>query len=228
MICARTVTASEFPKIQEQGPPSNPVPITENWLYRTRMQPSQKNPTNGVFDSSDDGPDWFKIKENQLVKDHDIQKSQGFDGTLTILSRISGWITVSPKSRNRSKRLGRYGPFDKSKKGNNYQNVSDLAPAWMQTEFQRKESTDFKNFIAPCNLRKEQKRVFLVENQKPVKSVFSYGDFRHNVNTSEEILRHSQGLSYEPKRFIEWKEDLNRQKYDKPVTQKIGSPLPHY
>ena len=176
-----------------------------------------------AFEYSEDGPDWFKIKDKKLVKDHKIEQSQGFDGTITVVSRISGWITVSPKSQNRQKRLGRYGPFDKLRKGNNFQNVSDLAPAWMQTDAQRNENTDYQNVIPPANIRKESKRVFLVEKEQPKKSVFSLGDFRHNVSTAEEAKIYSSNLVDYPSRLFEWKEDISKQKFDKPVSSKIGA-----
>ena len=67
----------------------------------------------------------------------DLTKAPGFDGTLTLLSRINGWITVTPKDKNRSKRLGRYGPFDRSKKDKDLSSVSDLAPHWMHTQAEK-------------------------------------------------------------------------------------------
>lgn len=199
------------------------IPLAENWLYRTKVEPIKKDPKKDAFGYSEDGPEWFKIKDSKLVQDHKIENSQGYDGTLTVLSRISGWITVDPHSRNRQKRLGRYGPFDKSKKGNNYQNVSDLAPAWMQNEAQRNDNTNFKNCIAPFNVRKEQKRVFLIEKETPAKSVFSLGDFRHNVMTAEEARKYATGVSETQHRLIEWKEEITKQRFDKPITGKIGS-----
>lgn len=187
------------------------------------MKPVDRDLDKEALDPSENCPEWFKVKKNPMVKNHDIAKSQGFDGTVTVLSRITGWITVSPKSRNRQKRLGRYGPFDKKKKDINYQNVSDLAPAWMHTEFPRKDDNDHINTIPhPC-LRKELKRVLVMEKDQPQRSVFSIGDFRHNVVTSEEAVKYAQNVSNKPCRLIEWKEDVSKQKFDKPVTGKIGS-----
>lgn len=122
----------------------------------------------------------------------------------------------------RQNRLGRYGPFDKSKKGNNYQDVSDLAPAWMHIDGVRSKSTTFSNTKPPPNLRNEQKRIFLVENEQPKRSVFSFGDFRHNVHSSQEVVNYSKDLMEKPYRLIEWNEDVPKQRYDKPVTMKIG------
>ena len=191
----------------------------------TKAQPAAKNAKSTKVDCSVDGPDWFKIQEGKLVKEHDITKSQGFDGTVTVLSRISGWITVSPRSRNRQKRLGRYGPFDKSKKGQDFQNVSDLAPAWMQSDKERGENKVFVNALPPTCIRedKDKKRMFLIDRVQPERSVFSYGDFRHNVTTKEEAQNYSSGLAENTKRPFEWKEEVHKQRYDKPVTGKIGS-----
>lgn len=196
--------------------------IEENWLYMTHSKVNKNSSQARASETSQGCPDWFKIKENPQVKNHDIGKSIGFDGTVTVLSRISGWMTVSPKSRNRQKRLGRYGPFDKSKKGVNFQNVSDLAPAWMQCEHQRSSPKDFNNTLShPCQ-RNELKRVILTEKNQPVKSVFSLGDFRHNVMTSEEAKKNLTGLAEIPNRLIQWPEDSKKQRFDKPVTGKIG------
>ena len=93
----------------------------------------------------------------------------------------------------------------------------------MQTDEQRNENTAFKNVLGPVNLRQEKKRVFLIEKEQPKKSLFSFGDFRHNVATAEEANHYSSGLLEVPSRLIEWKEDVANQRYDKPVTSKIGS-----
>ena len=222
-VCAKTIPNREFGAKSQDIINTTSMPVSENWLYCTHAAPIAKNKAGVASDYSEDGPEWFKVKESKMVKDQDITKSKGFDGTVTILSRISGWITVSPKSRNRQHRLGRYGPFNKSKKGNNFQNVSDLAPAWMQTEADRKTEKKFQNVLVPSFVREEAKRMILADKEQPEKCVFSFGDFRHNVTTKEEAERYTRGISENNKRFFEWKEDIPRQRYDKPVTPKIGS-----
>jgi hypothetical protein len=222
VLCAKTVTSNAFENVKETKSTGS-IPISENWLYRTRMQPVVKSPSKGVFDYSEEGPDWFKIQESKLVKDHKIENSKGYDGTITVLSRISGWITVTPESQNRQNRLARHGPIDKAKKGNNYQNVSDLAPAWMQTDVPRNKSSALKKVVPDVSLRKEHKRIFLFEKDQPEKSIYSYGDFRHNVNTAEEAQKYSANVAKVPVRFLEWKEDIVKQRFDKPVSSKIGS-----
>jgi hypothetical protein len=198
------------------------LPVEENWLYRTRAKPVVRPPNKEAGDVSEDCPQWFNVKDTPIVKNHDISKSQGFDGTVTVLSRITGWITVSPRSRNRQKRLGRYGPFDKEKKGANFQNVSDLAPAWMQGEGKRQQEKEYVDLIAhPC-VRGEKKRMISVEKKQPVRSVFSFGDFRHNVLTKEEAEKNAKGLVEEVRRPFEWKEEAEGRRGQKAVTGKIG------
>lgn len=87
-----------------------------------------KDPTRTLYDASSEAPEWFQVASQDCVKHPDFSKAAGFDGTITELSRISGWITVDPVSRNRAQRLGKHGPFGKSKKGHDLRNVSDLAP----------------------------------------------------------------------------------------------------
>lgn len=108
------------------APPTLSLP--ENWLYSTKPKPLQKDPLHSIYDASRDTPDWFQLHRSKLVKAADITKAPGFDGTISLLSRISGWVTVTPRAKNRAKRLGKYGPLDKSKKDRTLREVSDLAP----------------------------------------------------------------------------------------------------
>lgn len=63
----------------------------------------------------------------------------------------------------------------------------------------------------------------MVDPEEPEKSMFSYGDFRHNVTTAEETRLYSEGVPVRPKNILEWKEETSKQKYDKPVAGKVGS-----
>ena len=120
------------------------VPVSTSWYYVSKNQGAGQKPGQ-AHGTSPDCPDWFKVGEKVSGVKADFSKAPGFDGTITLLSRINGWITVCPEDRSRSKRLGKSGPFDKSKKGNDLRNVSDLAPAWMQVAAQR--PTDGTRFI---------------------------------------------------------------------------------
>ena len=65
--------------------------------------------------------------------------------------------------------------------------------------------------------------MILVDGNFPEKSIFSIGDFRHDIRTADEVSVYNQTATNQPKQFLNWKEDVNRQNYDKPVTEKIGS-----
>lgn len=93
----------------------------------------------------------------------------------------------------------------------------------MQTQFSRNEETEFKNQLAPVNVRQENKRVFLIDKAEGLKSAFSVGDFKHNVITADEAKGSIMGLSEVQRRMFEWKEDIGKQNYDKPVAGKIGA-----
>ena len=62
-----------------------------------------------------------------------------------------------------------------------------------------------------------------IEKEQEKKSVFSFGDFRHNVMTKEEVKEFEKGLKLEASNLIKWNEDLIKQRYDKKLSGKIGS-----
>jgi hypothetical protein len=168
------------------------------------------------------------VTEKEYIKNADHATAPGHDGTITLLSRINKWITVTPKSKNRGARLGRNGPFDKSKKGHDLRHVSDLAPAWMQNEHPPAPAMEYKKEPAYISMRsvistQDHKRTFMMEPTTVSKSVFSIGDYRHNVMTVEESAKYSQPVSNQPKNIWEWKENPQAQRYSKEVTGKIGS-----
>jgi len=74
------------------------------------------------------------------------------------------------------------------------------------------------------NLRAEQKRTYLFDKEQPKKSIWSIGDVRHNVHTSEDAqLFNNQAQSNNVVRMMEWKENSSKQGFDKKITGKIGS-----
>lgn len=203
--------------------------VPKAWLYATKSEAAfaRKHSTShvDVFNPSPESPSWFQVHEQPYVKAADLSQAPGFDGTLTLLSRINGWITVTPKAKNRSKRLGRSSPFDVNGKGANLRSVSDLAPAWMQT--QSSQPTDmprFRRLPGFSALRQGQKQTFLVDSEQPIKSQYSLGDFRHNVRTKEEAERYMALAEPRPKQLLEWPERPNLTKIQRPVTNKVGNP----
>jgi len=62
-----------------------------------------------VFYNSECAPDWFKVldkPENQKGP----EQSPTFHGTVTYLSSAQGWITVTPKNKDRHKPLEKTRP----------------------------------------------------------------------------------------------------------------------
>lgn len=55
------------------------------------------------------------------------------------------------------------------------------------------------------------------------KSIYSIGDYRHNVMTSEEAAKYQLNIPHQTKNIWEWKESTDQQRYSKQVTGKIGS-----
>jgi len=55
-------------------------------------------------ETSKDAPEWFGVLEKPASKIAP-EKAPTFNGTLTYLSKIQGWITVTPKNKNRSRPL---------------------------------------------------------------------------------------------------------------------------
>lgn len=198
-MCAKTVPKNEFGQAAE--PKTAKIELPENCLYQGRQRPFNRRLSQDANNSLD-GPDWFRIRESKIVKEHEIEKSQGYDGTVSVLSKASGWITVSPRSRSRKNRIGKNGPFDLSKKQNDLHKVSDLAPIWMQTNRERSKSNAFTNCIPPPGLRQDQKRVYLVERNM--------------------ISPNTQNCFKSNEHLIEWNEDITNKKLDRPVTGKIG------
>ena len=69
----------------------------------------------------------------------------------------------------------------------------------MQRRSQITPMNQFTSILPPPTLRKEPKRMFLFDNLQPEKSIYSVGDFKHNVITKEEAIKNNEGLSYKPK-----------------------------
>lgn len=122
------------------------IPLNNRELYITKNNGKAKKPIQDIQNHSEDVPDWWKVRESALVKNSDVSKAEGFDGTITLISKVHQWITVTPNSRNRSKRLGRQGPFNNSA-SHDFTEVSDLAPAWMQSGKAKSQVVPYRKML---------------------------------------------------------------------------------
>ena len=94
----------------------------ENMYYRNKKHTYL---TGGNQIYSKTIPDYMRIMEKPANK---VEPSafQGFDGTITVVSKAQGWITITPRGRNRKKPVEKYG-F-----GGDATVSSKLTPNWMQ------------------------------------------------------------------------------------------------
>lgn len=97
--------------------------------------------------------------------------------TVTVISKINGWITVDAKTLNRQEAL------EKRPKGD-VKKPSLMAPQWMQPKGVRDEKryNTFKvlstNAIGGGTIPKN--RVILTDKEDPPRSLFNAGSVRHN------------------------------------------------
>ncbi|CDW91057.1 UNKNOWN [Stylonychia lemnae] len=162
-------------------------------------------------------PEYFRVLENP--KNQKTLEDSSVDGMVSIISKNQGWITVSPSH------LDRKNPVEKqSSLAGESTKTSILTPSWMKIDYSNSPYSDpLKGTIQKNGVRQENYRTFLTEKEQPQKSVFSIGGFRHNVATKEQTEK-NQAPTNEPNRFIEWKEDPPKQRYDDArITNKIGS-----
>ena len=97
-------------------------------------------------------------------------------------------------------------------------------PEWMLVKATASQPDAFMSSQPLALVRKDQKRMFLIDKVQPDKNVFSFMDFRHNVPNNDMVESEmKKSLSTSIKRICEWPEQINKQKYDIKVTSKVGS-----
>ncbi|TNV83543.1 hypothetical protein FGO68_gene10619 [Halteria grandinella] len=125
--------------------------------------------------------------------------------TVTVISRINGWITVDAKTLNRQDAL------EKRPKGD-VKKPSLMAPQWMQTTGVRDEKRYNAFKVASTNavggaMRIEKNRVILTDKEDLPKSLFNAGSVRHNfIQAPEQVYKTARNITEKPVRLIEWTE----------------------
>jgi hypothetical protein len=112
------------------------------------------------------------VNDFERVKEKAIQDKS----TVTVISKINGWITVDPKTMNRSEALEKKHIGDVKK-------PSLMAPQWMQVQHKRDEErmNMFKVVSTNgSNMRIERNRVILTDKEDIPKSIYNTGSARHN------------------------------------------------
>ena len=117
---------------------------------------------------------------------------------------------MTPKKKDRRKALEKKRILDKDV-------TNKLMPRWMEINTDKAKTPDiFKSIEYNYPLKQRTKRMMAfvdkdlnMNNLKtcdynPSRSVFSYQDFRNNVNTNKEAEFYGSKVSQKPKRFFEW------------------------
>lgn len=193
---AKKVDASNFETLRNQQ--------LDSKRSNGSMRPSRGKEIAAVMMKQTAGePNYFTSLDHQKNR-ADPTKAAGFDGTMTIISRNQGWITVTPKHKDRKKPVEKYGVSGDAAK------TSKLTPNWMQCQYPKNKSDAMKSHIPKTtNLRAEQKRTYLVERNPPTQPPVEV----HNI----------QAVSNNVTRMMAWNENPSKQRFDKPVAGKIGS-----
>ena len=139
---------------------------------------------------------------------------------MTVMSRVNGWLTVTPKNANRKRPLEKESPKNNpiGAYATDQLDISKLSPTWMQRNQERGrqmvkkhgfEVADNMRTVPATILRGENARVFMVDKTQPSRSVFNIGDARHNLDVSSitrpVALGKTKGLEHFQKR-LEWGE----------------------
>ena len=150
---------------------------------------------------SKDAPKWFKIVpdwKNELFKEEIAKK----EDTIRVFSRFENWITVYPQDYDRRKALEKIKTYKKDV-------TSELMPKWMEIKYQniKKNKKDvFKSmdYIKPLRQKVKVMRILMDKNNgdNNMKSIFSIGDFRHNVMTKNDAKYYGNKVSQKPKNFF--------------------------
>ena len=125
-------------------------------------------------------PDYFRYmhepQNNNIV--HKLPDGRP-NKMLQVISKASGWITVTPRRKDRKH------PIEKQTLGD-VKKVNVLSPVWMQVEHKAPDSDPMIPTSVKHGVRHETNRTFLVEKKQPRRSIFALGTMRHNVPTKAE------------------------------------------
>ena len=148
-------------------------------------------------------PEW----KAELFKEEIAKK----EDTIKVFSRYQNWITVTTKDPDRRKALEKIKTLKKDV-------TSKLMPKWMELKYGQNKIKDDKFKLVEYNYplrQKPEKMMIYVDKDinykrlkpidyNPYKSVFNFGDFRHDVMTKNESQYYGAKVSQLPKKFFDW------------------------
>ena len=157
---------------------------------------------------SDDAPEWFNVFPSWKVKQYNDYIAKN-ETTLNVLSKQQNWITVNSKTKDRRHPLEKIIQTEK-------ETTSKIMPEWMESKYKdNKKEDDFKLIDYYPTKQKAKQLLIYVDKElnpskvkppdyNPMKSVFSYCDFRNNVLTKQQHEYFDSKVSQLPKQFLHW------------------------
>ena len=174
--------------------------LFNNYIYKSSHTDNKK--------ISENAPEWFHIFPDWKMEQYKKYLAKNED-TINIISKHQSWLTTSPKTFDRKR------PLEK-KKVLNVEETSQIMPKWMQIKHKKSKKEDsFKSTkYYPIKQKTKKMMIFVDKDINPPKnrklnynknrSIFSYGDFRHNVITEKQHKYYDSKVSQEPKKFFDW------------------------
>jgi hypothetical protein len=163
---------------------------------------------NYLTKTSKDAPDWFNVVPSWKAEQFKKYLENNED-TINIISKHQNWITISPRSMDRKH------PLEKMK-AENMEVTSKIMPKWMEIKHKKAKRLENLKVAEYFPLKQKAKKliVFVDKDLNPSKlksidydpkrSIFSFGDFRHNIMTKNEKDIYDAKVSQEPKMFFNW------------------------
>ena len=158
---------------------------------------------------SKEAPKWFQSVPEWKIKQFNDYLEKNED-TIHILSKHQNWITVTPKHKDRTK------PLEKMK-AINLEATSKIMPKWMEIKPKQENRVENLKSVNYYPIRQKAKGLMVLVDKElnpskikreieynPTRSIFSYGDFRNNVLTKEQVDFYNSKVSQVPKKFFDW------------------------
>lgn len=109
--------------------------------------------------------------------------------------------------------MDRRHPLEKMK-AKNMEQTSKIMPKWMEIkQYPNRSKDDPLKRTEYCSMKNKSKKMMVwvdkdLNNRRreenDARSIFSYGDFRHNLITKEQARYYDTKVSQKPKKFFDW------------------------
>ena len=173
--------------------------------YKLNTERIHRDPRLSTTTTSKGVPHWMnRLSYRKASEIKDKVYSDLSHKTIPVFSRFHGWVNVEPGKE-------RVKPLELQKKDPEKNQLTK--PPWMTTSHWDKNYKDkgknrFKDNLACLpyfNVKQNCKMTIWVDKeniQQKNKSVFSLGDFNHNVMLEKDVKESEKGISREPKQFF--------------------------